>query len=393
MLNETSLSWHGPMWYAGRKGPGSAGNIPGLSSDVDTLEAFKREVDLPDVLPSAVLLDADKVPGDELAGIIAYLERQIDRLPVEIPFVILASGEVELPKDLRPHAIIEGSIPDDALFESMCALQRAIVRSEESRIRRITLGRVPNYGSAPHHTGGTGLLVIGLGHRFLELKQASSHKVEVFGAFTQEMGETFLQQRAFDAVILDGPVDQSLQTLEQLRRDSRFASIPVLAFADTPEASREFFYSGANDVLNANTAGHNLALRLATAIRSGKRRRLADRALAESHAWLRWQLAGGGLSTTRYEDYLAKIGTAFSARSLNITEIRLAGADLDGITSGGMLAGDLHSTILSVADAASRDEDLVCQVQGIGPVAVLKSERGAARLRSRVNAILGHTVL
>lgn len=393
MLNETSLSWHGPVWFAGRQGPGSAGVVPGLSSDVDLWAAFGSDDLSKSALPSAILVEAEQISSENIDGFYSFLRQKIDQLAVETPFVVLAGGGATLPEDIRPHAIIESHISDEALFENICALQRAIIRSEEARIRRLAFGRIPNYGSAPHHSGGTGLLVIGLGHRFLELQQASSRKVEVIGAFTQQMGETFLQQRAFDAVILDGPSENSLHTLQQLRRDSRFAAIPVLVFADTHEECEDFFQAGANDVLNANTSGSNLSLRLATAIRSGKRRRLADRALAESHAWLRRQMAEGGLSATGYQNYLDKIRAAFSARSLEITEIRLAGAELEGATTSGMLADNLHSTILSVADAASRDEDLVCQVKGIGPVAVLKSERGATRLRSRINAILGHTAL
>ena len=58
-----------------------------------------------------------------------------------------------------------------------------------------------------------------------------------------------------------------------------------------------------------------------------------------------------------------------------------------------MLAPDLYGTVLSIADATSREEDLVCFVPDRGPVAVLNSERGKARLQARINAILGRTLL
>ena len=80
-------------------------------------------------------------------------------------------------------------------------------------------------------------------------------------------------------------------------------------------------------------------------------------------------------------------------RGLEIWQMKLLPENFNFPADSAMLAEDLYSTVLAIADATSREEDLVCVVRDAGPVAVLKSERGMARLRSRINAILSHTVL
>jgi hypothetical protein len=146
-------------------------------------------------------------------------------------------------------------------------------------------------------------------------------------------------------------------------------------------------------VLRLPLDSENLALRLAAAIRAGKRRRLADKILAESHKWLTRELNTGGVSQNHYDRYLSTIGPALAKRGLEIWEMNLLPENFSTPDMSTMLAPDLYGTLLSIADATSREEDLVCFVHDRGPVAVLKSERGKSRLQARINAILGRTVL
>lgn len=393
MDQETSLLWQGPVWYAGRKSPVNAGSLPGLSDDIDLIEAYACGLDLNGPLPSVIQIDLSALPENEQADFFTWLDGHISRLPTSVPLIQFSANDSFISGLPKPDAVINRAIPDDVLFEAICAHQRALMRVEEASIRRLVFGRVPGYGSPAHYRGHSGLLVIGLGGRFLELQAAATRKTEVIGAFGQGMAEDYLSQRAFDAVILDSTLDDNLESLRLIRMDSRFAALPVLAVADRAIDTAILFRAGANDVLTLPLDEDNLRARLDVAIRFGKRRRLADRVLAESHKWLMQQLGSGGVTEENYASYLDRAGDALNKRGLKIWQMKLLPENFDFPSDAAMLAENLYSTVLSIADATSREEDLVCVVRDIGPVAVLKSERGMARLRSRVNAILSHTSL
>ncbi|WP_417668533.1 hypothetical protein [Roseibium sp.] len=374
--------------------PGAGPAIPGLANDVDLVEAFGNDVALPDALPSVVLIDLDQISlAAPDPGFWGWLSDKIESLPSDVPLIMLAGPDAEIPEKPRAHAIVDPRIPDECLFNLVCDTQRALMRSEEARIRRMSFGRVPGYGVARHHQGSSGLLVIGIGGRFLELQQAHERNVSLVGAFDQNMGELFLAQRGFDAVILDAALDATLENLRQIRMDSRYASLPVLAVVENPADIPTYFKAGASDVLVVPLKTTNLKRRLATAIRSGKRRRLADKTLAESHKWLTEQLSKGGVSQDYYSRYLDKARAALDKRGLDIWEMKLLPENLNAPDMTTLLAPDINATVLSIADATSREEDLVCFVHDVGPIAVLKSERGKERLQARINAILGHTRL
>lgn len=393
MERESSLLWQGPVWFAGRMSPAQAGSVPGLPADVDLISAFTEPARLDGPLPSAILVDLGSLPETEQTDFFAWLEPQIAALETEVPLILLC-GNLDTIADLpKAHAIINRSVPDDILFDAICAHQRALMRVEEARIRRLVFGRVPGYGAPAHYRGTSGLLVVGLGGRFMDLRAASSRKTEIIGAFGQGMAANFLSQRAFDAVILDSPLDDTLESLRLIRMDARFAALPVLVVTDRDEDSAMLFRAGANDVLTLPLREDNLRARLATAIRFGKRRRLADKVLAENHKWLMQQLRSGGVRQDDYSRYLDLAGSALNKRGLTVWQMKLLPENFTYPEHTAMLAEDIYGTVLSIADATSRDEDLVCVVHDIGPVAVLKSERGKGRLLSRINAILSHTIL
>lgn len=393
MDSESSFLWQGPTWFLGRMPPVPTGGLPGLGADVDLLTAFAADEDISFPLPSSVLVDPEQIPADIKDTFLVWLVNQLLALPSDVPVIYFSEGDCLVPDKPKSSAILNRSISETALFERICDLQRVLIRSEEARIRRMVFGRVPGYGAAPHISGRGGLLVIGFGGRFLDVMQARQKNVDVIGAFDQRMGEEYLSQRAFDAVILDGAFDDVLENLRCLRRDARFASIPVLAVTSFESDLPIFYDAGANDVLLAPLSQDMLRQRLAAAIRLGKRRRLADRVLAESRKWLMQQQQSGGLKRRDYDSYLQQAAKALSARGLMIWQISLLPDVPPSGDFTGMIAPDLCGTVLSIADATSREEDLVCFVRDLGPVAVLKSERGCERLKSRISAILGHTRL
>lgn len=393
MDSESSFLWQGPTWFLGRTPPVPTGGIPGLGSDVDLLMAFEAKEDISFPLPSSILIDPDAIPAASREEFLSWLSSQLSALQSDAPLIYLCDPDTLAPEKPKASAILNRGISNTALFERICDLQRVLIRSEEARIRRMVFGRVPGYGAAPHYAGRGGLLVIGFGGRFLDVLQARQKNVDVIGAFDQRMGEEYLSKRAFDAVILDGTFDDVLENLRSLRMDARFASIPVLAVTSHEGDLPVFYDCGANDVLLAPLNQKTLSQRLATAIRLGKRRRLADRILAESRKWLMQQQQSGGLKRRDYDSYLDQAANALTARGLMIWQVSLLPDTPPSGEFTGSLPSDLCGTVLSIADATSREEDLVCFVKDLGPIAVLKSERGCGRLKARINAILGHTRL
>lgn len=390
---ETSLSWRGPYWYAGRRPRRQSDTDAPEDLDVSLLEIFGRGGTPPTAVPAAIVIDLAQIPEMVRQPFHDWLRPIVRGLSCEVPFYILSGSDDWIPDDVRPTAILERSVPDDVLLMLICIHQRALMRSEEARIRRRIFGRVEGFGVAPHHSGTSGLLVVGLSGRFLEWQAASDRRVEVIGAFDGTMAAEFMTQRAFDAVVIDSAIDDTIDYMQQIRRDSRFAGLPVMAVCDDERDVVDLFRNGASDVLLGQNRQDTLNRRIACAIRLGKRRRLADRVLAESQVWLRQQISTGGLPQDRYLAYLKTASDALAARGLDLWEMRLSPEYFDIPAIGLNNMADLNGTLLSIADATSRDEDLVCLVEDIGPVAVLKNETGTRRLQKRINSILTHTTM
>lgn len=390
---ETSLSWRGPYWYAGRRPRRNGSGDAPEDLDVSLLSMYQRGTEPPTALPAAIVVDPEGMEYKGAEGFFGWLMDLIRRLPCEVPVYVLTSSDEELPDNIQATAIIDRVVPDDVLLMLICIHQRALLRSEEAQLRRRIFGRIPGFGSAPHHSGTSSLLVVGLSGRFLEWQDASEQKVEVVGAFDGNMAVEFMSKRAFDAVVVDAPFDDAIDYMQQIRRDARFAGLPVLAVCESEEDSVSLFRNGASDVLVGENRKETLSRRLVSALRFGKRRRLSDRILAESHVWLRQQINEGGLGVEYYTNYLETCSNALAVRGLDLWEIRLLPENFGYTVSSPDERDETFRTLLSIADATSRDEDLVCLVHEFGPVAVLKNEAGTARLQKRINSILTHTNL
>lgn len=389
---ETSLSWRGPYWYAGRRPKRNSNGDAPEDLDVALLSMFERGGVPPTALPAAIVVDIKNLIDGDNKAFFDWLLPHIRSLPCDVPFYILADGDDLLPEGLQATAIIDRVVPDDVLLMLICIHQRALMRSEEAQLRRNVFGRIPGFGTAPHHTGTSSLMVVGVSGRFLEWQDASDQKVEVVGAFDGKMAMEFMSMRAFDAVVIDAAFDDAVEYIRHIRRDARFAGLPVLAVCEGEEDSAHLFRNGASDVIVGENRKETLTRRLTSAIRFGKRRRLADRILAESQMWLRQQIAEGGLGADYYTNYLATCSNALAVRGLDLWEMRLQPESFGIEVSDEEDLEEIYTTLLSIADATSRDEDLVCLVKGLGPVAVLKNEAGTVRLQKRISSILTHTV-
>ena len=377
---EEEFLWHGPLVYAGDL----QAIEHGLPGNIHALDILRVSPDDLQQLPAAVVVDGTTLTSDERAEVQRRLRVLYGRLPCEIPFIFLCDDRLLWQEAFRPQTILDARIPRDLLLQRIRFVQRFIVRIEEARIRRRVLGRIASYGTAPHFTGASGLLVIGRGRRFLEVENIDHHAVEVIGAFTGNMGETYLANRAFDAVILDEDSYESGFEIDKLRRDPRFATLPVLAFASDEDDLPALFRSGLSDVIAGDPTRENLSMRIASAVRIGKRRRLSDRVLTASRAWLLQTSLRGGISQELYQAYCARLTAAMAPRGIQVCELSL---------EDGSCSADKRQTVLSLADAINREDDLACSIEGKNTVAVVKSQSAADKLKSRIEAILDQTRL
>ena len=80
-----------------------------------------------------------------------------------------------------------------------------------------------------------------------------SEGFEIISAFSAEEGIEILQKEISDLILLDIllPEKNGVDFLREIRKDSRFSSIPVLAFSnyDGPEMKRQAFELGIKDYL------------------------------------------------------------------------------------------------------------------------------------------------
>ena len=152
---ETSLSWRGPYWYAGRRPRRSSNGDAPEDLDVSLISMFDRRSKLPMALPAAIVVDISILEDDRRVEFFSWLLPQIRLLASEVPFYILTGSDDILPPGLQPTAIIDKVVPDEVLLMLICIHQRALLRSEEAQLRRRIFGRIPGFGSAPHHSGTT----------------------------------------------------------------------------------------------------------------------------------------------------------------------------------------------------------------------------------------------
>lgn len=94
---ETSLSWRGPYWYAGRRPRRSSNGDAPEDLDVSLISMFDRRSKLPMALPAAIVVDISILEDDRRDEFFSWLLPQIRRLPSEVPFYILTGSDDILP--------------------------------------------------------------------------------------------------------------------------------------------------------------------------------------------------------------------------------------------------------------------------------------------------------
>ncbi len=349
------------------------------------------------VLPICILLPWQEDNSPELCELIQTIRQYRKGPGVEVPLLIITNGNAPVPLDLRPSATVSDTIPPDVLLPRIAGLRRLANRAEEARLRRSLFGPLPEYKIEFGPLKSAGLLVVGFGAHFGRTQSLLDTPVEIVGGFFSGMTEDYLTARRFEAVLIDMPAWQACEQIERLRADPRYFSLPILAHSVDEESAHLLYSAGATDVLTGAVTDKALTGHIISALRAGRRQRLTDAILTVSSQWLARQGNDDFLSKQTYLNYLKLLKESTKRRGESIYELNLLEL-IERFTGSNPQAFAQHQmywsgTVLSIAMAVCRDEDFVANIEGHGPVAVLRSKKGMEQLSDRVLVMVRTTGL
>lgn len=318
---------------------------------------------------------------------------------VHVPRLVLCAAP-EAPDAPLPDAMISAACPPDLALERLAETVRQARRMEEARLRRAAFGplapgALPRTAPTGDLSRGIPVLVAGDSARIgLALEQTLA-ALDLRGCLTAEAALAALEEATVRLLVIDLPANRASDLLARLRADPRHIALPVLALCADEAEGAALLTAGASDCVPRKAAPQVLSRHLLCLLRAGARRALADRVLAGFRPRHR---SGEGLPVLpreAYERYLAALGGALALRGAEPLILQLAQIAPPPLSS--MAANDdpfgrpVGNPVLSATLAASREEDFVARVEGLGDIAVLRDAEAQERIRRRIGAIVAST--
>jgi diguanylate cyclase (GGDEF)-like protein len=323
--------------------------------------------------PDVVVLNLAGTDGEvdrtrylDAAARIAML-RGARRLPV------VAVDEIDRP-DERPIGVSDVLRPPwsvghvAARIASLARLStmRAEILRRLDTASRFGLSRIePDLGGSLQDAQ---VLVVGAGIRYFTIERALAKRATLVGAFTIDTAVDYLERRAFDAVVVNLPLEDAIDVLEILRRNPDTFALPavVLTGESDPRLVEATFAAGASDLVfaeepervlsdrvEAAMTEHRLRLALKAAYGDVRHERTLDTASGlYRRAFLMEHLAALLDEARDYDGALAVVG-------LRIVDL----AEING--EWGWAAGDrLIGQIGRIVALLTRGEDLAARAGG-----------------------------
>ncbi|MCA1297005.1 PleD family two-component system response regulator [Stappia indica] len=313
---------------------------------------------------------------------------------LELPVFVIGGRAGQYDGAVRPAAYADPSLSAPLFGERLGDVIREIGRLSEIRLRRRVFGALPGEWTAESREHSTiALLVLGLSHRFGAVFGVGAGRFEIVGAFTFDMAMQFLEARRFDAVLIDCPPEMAIDYVTRLRFDPRHVNLPVIACArDAADAAR-LHAAGASDVLAHGLDPAELSERVRIAIRAGARRHLAGALLRRfRHRHLGER---GRLPRAAYDRYLAELSRILALQGREPLAVPLTSFHPDPLWRSAANDEAFRpaggNPLRSAALAASREEDFVATVEGLGDMVVLRDAAAVGRLARRLSSIVSAT--
>ena len=346
------------------------------------------------LLPDAVVSLAGATTCPDLARHLAEARAR----GVHVPRLVLcAAPEIpEAPEAPLPDAMISAAGPPDLALERLAETVRQARRMEEARLRRAAFGPLaPGASLAAAPTGGLArgipVLVAGDSARIGMALSGRLAALDLRGCLTTDAALAALDEAPARLLVSDLPAPRAAELLARLRADPRHIALPVLALCADEAEGAALLTSGASDCVPRKAAPQILARHLLCLLRAGARRALADRVLAGYRPRRGLPL----LPREAFERYLAALGDALALRGTEPLTLQLAQIAPPPLTSMAAnddpFAGAAVNPVLSATLAASREEDFVATVEGLGDIAVLRDAEAQERIRRRIGAIVAST--
>ncbi|WP_349360603.1 hypothetical protein [Stappia sp.] len=357
--------------------------------DLETADSVSREEDRH---PDVAIWGGETHSLNRLSKILSRARKK----GLDIPLLIAGPLPNEASGRLRPVAYLAPECPAERLAERLRDVVREAVRLEEARLRRRCLGgrgaRTGRQGEDPGASCDR-LLVVGLSDRVAGALRAQGRGIDLVGALTADTALAELDRGGIVGAVLDAPVSRIEDVLAQIRRDPRHATLPVLAIATTVASAERLWLAGASDVAIAGLEPEALAARLRPLLLAGARRKLTRHVLARDRAA---HLSGEtAVPRDRFDAYLAALTGVLAARGQSPVQRPLAsfhpGPMAAHVANDPDLTAAIGDPVRSAALAASREEDFIATVEGLGDIAVLRGQAAADRLSRRIAGIVGAT--
>jgi two-component system cell cycle response regulator len=263
VIEESPRTETGRLWEEFRSKGWNVRAVP-LSRTLDEAEAARPDVVVLDL--AGTRSDAERTRYLDTAARMSLL-RGVNRVPV----VAVEAGDRGRARPIGVTEVIRAPWSVDHVTHRIDSLSRLSALRAEICRRVDTAGR---FGAPPPETEtdagahDSHVLVVGAGIRYFTIERVLSKKATLIGAFTLETALDYLDRQAFDAIILNLPLDEAIEFTDVLRRNPDHYTVPVLALTGDgdPRLIEEIYDAGADDVILAGEGEVVFADRVEAAI-------------------------------------------------------------------------------------------------------------------------------
>ncbi len=324
------------------------------------------------------------------------LPRGARRLPV------VAVDETDRPDD-RPTGVADVLRPPWSIGHvaaRLASLTRLSTMHAEILRRLDTAARFglpqvePDLSGSPQDAQ---VLVVGAGIRYFTIERALAKRATLVGAFTIDTAVDYLERRAFDAVVINLPLDDAVEVLEILRRNPDTFALPavVLTGETDPRLIEATFAAGATDLVFAEENDHVLTERVEAAMSEHRLRRALKAAYGDLRHERTLDTASGLYRRAFLMEHLDVLLEEAVDHDGALAVVGLRIADLAEIDAEwGWAAGDrLIGQIGRIVALLTRGEDLAARAGGDRIALVLPGadQETARPLANRIAGVIETT--
>lgn len=373
-----------------------------LAGLVDRLQCLSKPEELQPLLKGADIVQAVVVDGagmapEALEGLVQAIEKVLGKR--DIPLVCLVDCSFRKAAAIRPDAILTHPVPPATVCHQIRSLIRLKTKKGEATVRMAALNDldIPVPKPTMPVAGGRAdnrpsLLTVGTRGNFSQVESVLGAKVQLVAALTADMANLYLNWRTFDAVVLDQPNTEAMDTLLLLRNNPIHHDLPIILLTEGLDkaTARQAYMARATDVLTLHSTRADLFLRLTTSIRTRRLDRQTHEVLLRCQDAM--EREDGTIANEAFRHYLqhAKEAAQRANRPLTASRLTIEPTDTSKFGARPLL---LEKPALRLIRRLVRIEDLALIVEGTGIVTVFPgtTARDTELIIDRIRGIMRNT--